>query len=71
MDPYYTDGFRGVLIFDSHPTALTEIKFLFWDGRKEMAFWPDSSRQATARGLRWNLRPCMGQATHAAVAARL
>ncbi|MEH6451503.1 MAG: LssY C-terminal domain-containing protein [Psychromonas sp.] len=33
-DPYYTDGFRGVLIFDSHPTALTDIKFLFWDGRK-------------------------------------
>ena len=33
-DPYYTDGFRGVLIFDIHPTALTDIKFLSWDGRK-------------------------------------
>jgi hypothetical protein len=33
-DPYYTDGFRGVLIFDVHPTALTEIEFLPWEGRE-------------------------------------
>lgn len=33
-DPYYTDGFRGVLIFDIHPTALTDIKFLPWAGHK-------------------------------------
>ena len=33
-DPYYTDGFRGVLIFDIHPVALTDIKFLPWEGRK-------------------------------------
>jgi hypothetical protein len=33
-DPYYTDGFRGVLIFDIHPTAITDIKFLPWEGRK-------------------------------------
>jgi len=32
-DPYYTDGFRAVLIFDSEPTALTEIEFLPWEGR--------------------------------------
>ncbi len=31
-DPYYTDGFRGVLIFDVRPTALTDIKFLPWEG---------------------------------------
>lgn len=33
-DPYYTDGFRGVLIFDIHPTAITDIQFLPWEGRK-------------------------------------
>ena len=31
-DPYFTDGFRGVLIFDSHSTALTDIEFLQWEG---------------------------------------
>ena len=30
-DPYYTDGFRAVLIFDSHPTSLAEIDFLPWE----------------------------------------
>lgn len=34
-DPYYTDGFRGVLIFDVHPTGLGEIRFLPWEGREE------------------------------------
>lgn len=33
-DPYYTDGFRAVLIFDVHPISLAEIKFLPWE-RKE------------------------------------
>ncbi len=33
-DPYYTDGFRGVLVFDTHPTAITRIKFLPWEGRE-------------------------------------
>jgi hypothetical protein len=33
-DPYYTDGFRGILIFDVHPTALTDIEFLPWEGRE-------------------------------------
>ena len=33
-DPYYTDGFRGVLIFDIEPTAITDITFLPWEGRK-------------------------------------
>jgi len=32
-DPYYTDGFRAVLIFDEHPTSLDEIGFLPWEGR--------------------------------------
>ena len=33
-DPYYTDGLRGVLIFDSKPTALADIGFLPWEGRE-------------------------------------
>ncbi len=33
-DPYYTDGFRAVLIFDVKPTAITGIQFLPWEGRK-------------------------------------
>jgi hypothetical protein len=33
-DPYYTDGFRGVLIFDIHPTSLANIEFLPWEGRE-------------------------------------
>ena len=32
-DPYYTDGFRAVLIFDDHTTAMTDIRFLPWEGR--------------------------------------
>ena len=34
-DPYFTDGLRGVLIFDARPTALTEIEFLLWEGGLE------------------------------------
>lgn len=33
-DPYYTDGFRGVLMFDVHPTAITDVQFLPWEGRE-------------------------------------
>ena len=33
-DPYYTDGFRTVLIFDAHPRSLADIEFLRWEGRK-------------------------------------
>jgi hypothetical protein len=33
-DPYYTDGFRSVLIFDIHPTAITEVRFLPWERRE-------------------------------------
>ncbi len=32
-DPYYTDGLRAVLMFDEQPMALTDIKFLLWEGR--------------------------------------
>jgi hypothetical protein len=33
-DPYHTDGFRAVLIFDIHSTAISDIRFLPWEGRK-------------------------------------
>ena len=31
-DPYYTNGLRGVLVFDRIPTALADIEFLPWEG---------------------------------------
>jgi len=34
-DPYYTDGFRAVLVFDVHPTHITDIRFLPWASREE------------------------------------
>ena len=43
-DPYYTDGFRGVLMFDIHPTSLTDIQFLPWEGRAG-GFIEQSTRQ--------------------------
>jgi len=33
-DPYFTNGFRGVLIFDSTPASLADIEFLPWEGRE-------------------------------------
>ena len=32
-DPYYTDGFRAVLVFDVHPRSLADIHILPWEGR--------------------------------------
>jgi LssY C-terminus len=32
-DPYYTDGFRAVLVFEERPRALTEIEVLPWEQR--------------------------------------
>ena len=43
-DPYYTDGLRSVLMFDSHPTSLTDIQFLPWDDRAG-GFIDQSTRQ--------------------------
>jgi hypothetical protein len=31
-DPYFTQGFRAVLFFDDHPTALSDIEILPWAG---------------------------------------
>ena len=30
-DPYYTDGYRAVLVFDRKPTSMAEIDFFEWD----------------------------------------
>ncbi|SAL82948.1 hypothetical protein AWB67_06269 [Caballeronia terrestris] len=30
-DPYYTDGYRQVLVFDRYPTSLSEIEILPWE----------------------------------------
>ena len=32
-DPYYTDGNRGVLIFNDRPTSLVNIELLSWEGQ--------------------------------------
>lgn len=34
-DPYFTDGLRLVLIFDSAPTSLAGIRFLPWEGGED------------------------------------
>ncbi len=34
-DPYFTNGLRGVLIFDPEPTALPDIQFLDWEGESD------------------------------------
>ena len=33
-DPYYTDGFRVVLIFDAHPRSLAEIDIIPWEAHE-------------------------------------
>jgi hypothetical protein len=30
-DPYYTDGYRQVLVFDRYPTSLSEIEIFPWE----------------------------------------
>ena len=36
-DPYYTDGFRSVLVFDPEHTSLAAIEFFPWQGLDERA----------------------------------
>lgn len=43
-DPYFTDGARGVMIFDVRPTALTDIEFLLWEGWKGGMIKPESQQ---------------------------
>ena len=46
-DPYYTNGLRGVLVFDRTPTALTGIEFLPWEGA-EGGFFKESMQRTHA-----------------------
>ena len=43
-DPYFTDGARSVLIFDSRPQSLSDIEFLPWE-RREKGFIDETIRQ--------------------------
>jgi hypothetical protein len=47
-DPYFTDGYRLVLILNEHPTALDEIKTLRWEEPK--SFHLGSSGGSQGRG---------------------
>ena len=33
-DPYYTDGLRGVLVFDRQPTSLSAVEFFPWESMR-------------------------------------
>jgi len=41
-DPYYTDGYRQVLVFDRHPTSLSEIEVLPWEKSTKINNTPPS-----------------------------
>jgi hypothetical protein len=34
-DPYYTDGLRGVLVFDRQPTSLSAVEFFPWETMRD------------------------------------
>ena len=46
-DPYYTDGFRVVLVFDTRTTSLDEIDFLPWE--QPVGGFLDPGRQPQSR----------------------
>jgi len=48
-DPYYTDGLRGVLVFDRHPTSLAGIDFFPWESTRGAG---EGSEKATGRADR-------------------
>ena len=44
-DPYYTDGYRQVLVFDRHPTSLSEIEILPWAMSAKSSSNPPAGRK--------------------------
>ena len=45
-DPYFTEGFRAVLFFEDHPTALPDIEILPWAGRPGSFVRPTDSGES-------------------------
>ncbi len=39
-DPYYTDGLRGVLVFDRQPTSLSAVEFFPWESMRDTSDEP-------------------------------
>ena len=44
-DPYFTDGYRQVLIFDRQPTALSAIEFLPWEAAAKLNALPPGAKR--------------------------
>jgi hypothetical protein len=44
-DPYYTDGYRQVLVFDRQPTSLSGIEFLPWEAAAKLNALPSGAKR--------------------------
>ena len=44
-DPYYTDGYRTVLVFDRQPTSLSEIEFFPWEAAARLNAHPSGAKR--------------------------
>ena len=44
-DPYYTDGYRQVLVFDRHPTSLSGIEFFPWEAAAKFNALPTGAKR--------------------------
>jgi hypothetical protein len=44
-DPYFTDGYRQVLVFDRQPTSLSGIEFLPWEAAAKLNALPSGAKQ--------------------------
>ena len=44
-DPYYTDGYRTVLVFDRQPTSLSEVEFFPWEAAARLNALPSGAKR--------------------------
>jgi hypothetical protein len=44
-DPYYTDGYRTVLVFDRQPTSLSEVEFFPWEAAARLNAHPSGAKR--------------------------
>ena len=44
-DPYYTDGYRTVLVFDRQPTSLSEVEFFQWEAAARLNVLPSGAKR--------------------------